>query len=157
MRTYTSRKGEKTTNHTVTSEASSSKTMRFTSDMTSWTATSNISSAVQRRNASKWSPKMEGNATLTRTFVEDAFATIHKFMWRQWLFVHRLRLRFEKTSGSTIRPIGVENSLYFAMKRTVSKNLHVLLRITLKFSKKAFRIRISALINMPFLGPKVYE
>ena len=79
---------------------------------------------------------MEGNVTLTRAFVEHAFATIHKFMWRQWLFVHGLRFGFEESSGSTIRLIGVENSFYFAMKRTVSENLRVLLWIALELSKK---------------------
>ena len=45
----------------VTLEFSSSNTMRSTSDITSRTATSIISSAVRRRNASKLSPEIEGN------------------------------------------------------------------------------------------------
>ena len=110
--------------------------MRSTSDMTSWTAQSKISSAVRRRNASKPSLAIEGNATLTRAFVEDAFAAIHKFVRSQRLFVHGLWFRFEETSGSTIRPIGVNDLFYFATKRTASENLRVLLRITLKLSKK---------------------
>jgi len=100
---------------------------------------------------------MEGNVTLTRALVEHAFATIHKFMWRQWLFVHGLRFGFEESSGSTIRLIGVENSFYFAMKRTVSENLRMLLRIALELSKKMFCIGILMLINALPICPKIFE
>jgi hypothetical protein len=78
-------------------------------------------------------------------------------MGSKWLFVHGLRFQFQEARGCTIRLISIKDLFYLAVKSKVNKNLHVLLRITLKFSKKAFRIRISALINMPFLGPKVYE
>ena len=84
----------------------------------------------------KPTPASEGNATLTRAFVENAFTAIHKFMRRQRLFVCRLRLLFKETHGSTIRPISIKDSFYFTTSRTVSENLRVFLRITLKLSKK---------------------
>ena len=59
-------------------------------------------------------------------------------MRRQGLFVHRLRLRLTETGGSTVRPIGIKNPFYFAMKHAVSKDLPVFFRITLKFGKKRF-------------------
>ena len=57
-------------------------------------------------------------------------------MRRQGLFVHWLRLRLTETGGSTIRSISIENPFYFATKRTISKDLRVFFRITLKFGKK---------------------
>ena len=67
-------------NHEVTSEISSSKISRSKSDMTSRTATSIISSAVRRRNASNSTPASEGTPSLRRAFVKNPLATIHEFM-----------------------------------------------------------------------------
>jgi len=79
-------------NHEVTSEISSSKIRRSKSDMTSRTATSIISSAVRRRNASNSTPASEGTPSLRRAFVKNPLATIHEFMRSNHVF-NRLRLR----------------------------------------------------------------
>ena len=79
-------------NHEVTSEISSSKIRRSKSDMTSRTATSIISSAVRRRNASNSTPASEGTPSLRRAFVKNPLATIHEFMQSNHVF-NMLRLR----------------------------------------------------------------
>ena len=51
----------------------------------------------------------------------------------------------------------VKNSFYFATKKTVSKNLRMLLRIALKVSKKALRVGIAVLINTFPICPKIFK
>jgi len=113
--------------------------------------------AVRRRNASNPTPAIEGNATLTKAFVEDAFMAIHKFVRRQRLFIRGLRLRFKETRGSTIRPLSIKDSFYFMTEHAIGEDLRMFLRIALKLSKKTLRIDILTLVKSLFVGPKVFE